>query len=608
MSNQFLRLRRIAFVGPKKTAEVKFANGVNVICGASDTGKSFLAESIDFMLGGSILREIPQRTPYGEIEIDIDITDGEQWRFNRSTSGGNFKARNLLKDEDEILVLKQDHGHGKTDNMSGFLLDKIGLLGRRILRSKQNCSTQSLSFRNLARLAIVQEGEIQQTGSPFWGGQYTLKTAELATIKLLLTGIDDSAVVGSSKLGPDAAKEIAFLDEVLLETKQELPELGETEIELKAQFSRLESTIEERRKTLNIAQGQLDALLARRRDLVNEQTEVQDRLDEIADMLSRFNLLLAHYAIDIERLTAILECGGLFVHAELVACPLCGTPPESQKHESDCEGNIAEVIASASAEIQKIERLKTELGVTIATLAAERTSLASDLNVIKEAYNKVSVEIKENVTPSVGEERASFSELVEKRAVVNKGIELYARLARFEERKRILEEGEVDGGSAGVIVSGPSSSVAHEFSIRVSKMLKDWDFPGDCMVHYDKELTDLVIDGKPRGSFGKGLRAITHAAVTIALLEYCLENDLPHPGFVVVDSPLLAYFKPEGDDVERLQGAKLKENFYSYLIEHHSVDSQIVIIENQHPPVSIVDALEMTVFTGNPSEGRSGFL
>ena len=171
-----------------------------------------------------------------------------------------------------------------------------------------------------------------------------------------------------------------------------------------------------------------------------------------------------------------------------------------------------------------------------------------------------------------------------------------------------LEEGEVDGGSAGVIVSGPSSSVAHEFSIRVSKMLKDWDFPGDCMVHYDKELTDLVIDGKPRGSFGKGLRAITHAAVTIALLEYCLENDLPHPGFVVVDSPLLAYFKPEGDDVERLQGAKLKENFYSYLIEHHSVDSQIVIIENQHPPVSIVDALEMTVFTGNPSEGRSGFL
>jgi len=81
-------------------------------------------------------------------------------------------------------------------------------------------------------------------------------------------------------------------------------------------------------------------------------------------------------------------------------------------------------------------------------------------------------------------------------------------------------------------------------------LLKSWDFPGDCLVHFDKEATDFVIDGKPRGSCGKGLRAITHAAVTIALLEYCLENDLPHPGFVVLDSPLLAYFKPEGTKID----------------------------------------------------------
>ena len=78
---------------------------------------------------------------------------------------------------------------------------------------------------------------------------------------------------------------------------------------------------------------------------------------------------------------------------------------------------------------------------------------------------------------------------------------------------------------------------------------------------FDKETTDFVIDGKPRGSRGKGLRAITHAAVTIALLEYCLENDLPHLGFVVLDSPLLAYFKPEGDEDRQLQGTKFKREF-----------------------------------------------
>jgi len=99
MSNSYLQLRRIAFSGPKKMAEMTFSNGVNVICGASDTGKSFLAESIDFMLGGSELRDIPERTPFGEVQFDLDVTSGEKWRFYRASSGGNFKAQNLL-DED----------------------------------------------------------------------------------------------------------------------------------------------------------------------------------------------------------------------------------------------------------------------------------------------------------------------------------------------------------------------------------------------------------------------------------------------------------------------------------------------------------------------------
>lgn len=49
---------------------------------------------------------------------------------------------------------------------------------------------------------------------------------------------------------------------------------------------------------------------------------------------------------------------------------------------------------------------------------------------------------------------------------------------------------------------------------------------------FDKVASDFVIDGKPRGSRGKGLRAITHAAVSVALLEFCQEEELPHPGFL----------------------------------------------------------------------------
>jgi len=608
MSNSYLQLRRIAFSGPDKSSEMTFYNGVNVICGASDTGKSFLAESIDFMLGGSKLRDIPEGTPYGEVQFDLNVTSGEKWRLFRSTSGGNFKANDLVNEDTEDKVLKEKHAHDKTNNLSGFLLDKIGLLGKRILRNKKNGTTQSLSFRNLARLVIVQEGEIQQTGSPFWGGQYTQKTAELATIKLLLTGVDDSNVVETTRVGTDKTKQIELIDELLADIRQEITDAGEEEADLKEQTNRLDETIEQRRETLNSVQAKLDILLDQRRKLVDIQTTIQDRLDEIADLLTRFDLLLEHYAVDIDRLTAIQESGSMFAHVESVSCPICGAPPEAQQHDAACDGDVEAIVQAASAEIVKIRQLKDELYGTVSDLNSEAISQAQELLNKNEEYEKVNSRIQETVAPTVSEERASFAELVEKRAEVQKGLELYARLANLEERRKSLEQHEDEEGSSGGVVSGLPDSVAHDFSLRVSRLLNAWEFPGDCLVHFDKGSTDFVIDGKPRGGRGKGLRAITHAAVTIALLEYCQENELPHPGFVVLDSPLLAYFKPEGDDDKLLQGTNLKERFYTYLVEHHSADSQIIIVENQHPPDSVLDGLKMTVFTGNPNEGREGFL
>ncbi len=63
----YLSLKSVRFSGPNKEAVINFTSGVNVICGASDTGKSFLAETIDFMLGGSSLKEIPERVPYASM-------------------------------------------------------------------------------------------------------------------------------------------------------------------------------------------------------------------------------------------------------------------------------------------------------------------------------------------------------------------------------------------------------------------------------------------------------------------------------------------------------------------------------------------------------------
>jgi len=610
MNDSYLQLRNIHFRGPDASAELDFQPGVNVICGASDTGKSFLVDSIDFMLGGSALKEIPERSKYDKISLCLAAIEDEEIKLQRAMAGGNFQLFNLTEGGDaEPVTLKQNHAHDKVDNLSGYLLDKIGLLGKRILKSKKKGTTQSLSFRNLARLAIVQESEIQQTGSPFWSGQYATKTSEIATIKLLLTGIDDSSVVPDVDQSPDNTRQIALIDELLLDLQSEIEDLGEDQEELETQLERLEGSIETRREELTSSQKALDKLVDDRRQLFERKQEASNRLDEIGDLLTRFGLLSDHYNVDLKRLTAIQESGSMFAHVERVACPLCGADPEAQHLDETCDGDVEAVVAAATAEIEKIQQLQAELGTTAADLTAESAELTENLRGIEAEYHTLNREIQESVGPEVTEVRASFSALVEKRSSVQKAADLFARYNKLVAKRTSLLEDDGDLESASPeMTTGIPESVAHAFSSKVSDILKAWHFPGECHVYYDKDSSDFVIDGKPRSSRGKGLRAITHAAVSIALLEYCQSNGSSHPGFVVLDSPLLAYFKPEGDEEHALRGTDLKERFYDYLIKHHRQNSQVIIIENQHPPEHVEGLVTLTVFTGNPNTGRYGLL
>ncbi|WP_306031275.1 hypothetical protein [Stappia sp. MMSF_3263] len=610
MSDAYLQLRNIRFHGPKAKAELEFKSGVNVICGASDTGKSFLADSIDFMLGGSALKEIPEREKYDQISLRLAAIGGDDFKLQRSMSGGNFQLFDLSEGDDSApKTLKQNHAHDREDNLSGYLLGKIGLLGKRILKSKAKGTTQSLSFRNLARLVIVQEGEIQRTGSPFWSGQYTTQTSEIATVKLLLTGIDDSSVVPDADQSPDNSRQIALIDELLSDLQTEIEDLGEDKTDLEEQLERLERSIENRREELSISQKTLDTLVSERRNLFEGKQEVSDRLDEISDLFARFELLSDHYDVDLKRLTAIQESGSMFVHVEQVACPLCGAEPDAQHLQETCDGDVEAIVAAATAEIGKIQRLQSELDSTISDLNAEFEELQESLNNVDAEYDALNKKIQESVWPDVTGVRASFSALIEERSIVQKATDLFVRHNNLTVRKnRLLDEEAGNDPKNTDVVTGIPESTAYSFSSKVSEILKAWHFPGECHVYYDKSSSDFVIDGKPRSSRGKGLRAITHAAVNIALLEFCQSRGLSHPGFVVLDSPLLAYFKPEGDEDLALKGTDLKERFYDYLIEHHGQDSQVIIIENQHPPARIEEKVVLTVFTGNPNTGRFGLL
>lgn len=604
MSECSFQLRRVQFSGPTDERHVDFFDGVNVICGSSDTGKSYLAETIDYMLGGSELRKIDELVGYDRITLSLESGSGRQWDLERSLNGGGFKL--IESDQEGSTVLKATHSHGATDNLSGFLLDKLGLLGKKVLKSAAKSTLQSLGFRNIARLVIVQEEEIATKGSPFWSGQFTTKTSELATVKLLVTGMDDSAINTPVVKVIDNSGKISLLDDLIAELSVDLGDSKREELEI--QLEKLGATLERHRKSIALNEELISKLLERRQNNVFQRQLVSERLDEIADLFTRFDLLRDHYDVDLERLEAIKESGSMLVYVDEVDCPMCGAAPCNQHLEDYDEADLRSAVLAASAEIAKIEQLRRDLVLTIDELKIEAEELSRGYSSRQKEYGEIEVSLKDALSPRKDEDKIDFEKLVELRQDISKNINGFERIEQLTQRKLALEkEGSSSGGKTTAVVSIPDT-IGNSLSDKISSILNDWNFPGECKVVFDKGSSDFIIDGKPRGSRGKGLRSITHAAVSLGLLEYAQENSLPHPGFLVLDSPLLAYFAPEGDDDLLLRGSSLKENFYEYLIRHHGSGSQIVIIENQHPPQEALPSVHLTVFTNNPHEGRAGLL
>jgi hypothetical protein len=609
-----LRLKSLAFHGPTRDAAViEFGPGLNVIYGASDTGKSFIVNTVDFMLGGKgPLRDIPERVGYDRILLAVETLAGERFTVTRSTEGSAFRLHEGLYSsslpQDEGRPLAEQHSDKSEDNLSAFLLSKLDLSHKRIRRNKRG-DTNSLSFRNLARLLIINEEEIIQQRSPLSDGNYTADTPNTATFKLLLTGVDDSALISSQPKSPEEQSRIGqleLLDELIADYQRQVKELAGPYDELEDQLDRLDTSMNLQNEQLSVTAGEFRDYATRRRDIAKRVEDGTNRLAEITALLDRFTLLEAHYRSDIERLQAIEEAGSLFSALGDVNCPLCGAAPEHHRLSEDCDGNVERVVAAARIEIGKIELRQRELKDTIATLRREAINFERKLPALEQSLKTLSSQIDTVVAPNLRLLRTSYKQLSDKGSEVREALAIHRGLKDLLERKAQLEgEDELHSGGANVSDVDLSTSTADKFATLVRDILVAWHFPKIDRVHFDMKVRDLVINGKSRTSYGKGLRAITQAAFTLGLLEFCRLNDTPHAGFAVLDSPLLSYKAPEGNE-DDLRGTDLKDQFYTYLAAW-SGDRQVLIVENTDPPASVESLPQATKFSGLPGVGRAGY-
>jgi hypothetical protein len=615
-----LQLRFIRFLGPgKETVHFPFKSGFNILYGSSDTGKTFLVEAIDFMLGaGDDLRDIPERNGFDTILLGL-TAHGKDYTIHRSVNKGAFKLYDGLIDEvpaNEKLAKKLSaiHTTKNYNNLSHWLLQQIGLDSKQILYSKEKGTLKSLGFRALAHLCVIAYPRITSNKSPILTGQWLEVTREYGVFRLLLTGLDDSSVTPETDVPADPKPPIErrplnpdTVSQMISDYEDELTQLTENPDGLEQEEDDINGAIDKLQASIRAMEGNINKTTKERREVYENYSRMVARNNEIVELLDRFRLLDQQYTNDLKRLAAIQQSGQFFVLRDPMQCPLCGALPEGQHHDAACDGNVGAVTQAAAAEIAKIELLQSELHETVASLTTENKGIISDATTLRAELKDYQQEIDNALSPDFSAAREKHTELIERRAKVEQAIILQKRIKTLQRR---IDEPTRPAKPEPVVVEELSSEVAQyisksvlrDFSITVGDILQQWHFPGATDVYFDEKTKDVVIGGRPRGSRGAGLCAITYSAYVLALFEYCRSRSMPHPGFVILDSPLIAYKEPMPDD-ENITSTDLKPRFYEHL-EMFSGEQQIFVIDNTDPPPAY--ASKGIHFTANEKFGRYG--
>lgn len=598
-------LRRLALTGPgRDTANVEFERGLNVVSGPSDTGKTFIAQCIDFMLGGrGPLKRISEVEGYDTVLLDIEVADGEVLSLRRSISGGAFE----LTRAGETTVLKEIHEADNDKSISHLLLSKTGLVGKRV-RTNARGATRTLSFRDIAHLVVVGEEEVIAERSPVLSGQYQSETVETSVFRLLLTGVDDSSLVEQDEPKIARSKKQGkkeLLEELLAKNEQEIAAATEEDISedaLAQSLQAAEAAIQEASAVLAAERESVSALEQERKAAWSSLRQVQSRSAVAEELQRRFELLQEQYESDLRRLEAIGEAGVRLAQMTEERCPVCGAVAEH--HDAEHRGAHAQpvdVAAACSAERQKIEVLLRDLAVTLGNNRSEIVRLEAEAIVQRERLTASQDRLRKELQPRLSALVTNLREAEQRRAHI---VRLTDLLRRGKELGILLAKAEKPIPKATRL---PSASVgadeAEQFSKIAEELLRAWNFPKLVRVTFSEDDQDLVISGRKRSSHGKGVRALTHAAFSLALLRYCIEHDRPHPGFVIIDSPLVVYREP--DTSENGNEYQVKDSFYRGVADAFSLN-QIIVFENEEPPVDL-DGAHVVTFTG-AVHGRPGFL
>lgn len=594
----------------KPDAELKLQKGLNVISGASNTGKTFIFDCLNYVFGAQDKpKEISESDGYTELLVEIQTYKGKTITFKRNlTDSKMFYYNCSIINISGMAPIELKNKHDKNDerNISTMLLKICDASYKSVLKNKKG-HTESFTYRDFAHLTMISEKEIISSYSPiYFYGSYYNKTRSKSVFKTIMTGIDDSLFKEVKENDNSKLKiqgQIELVDNLILGIRTEIQQLESDIKDYVQDYNLLNDTISELREKVNEKKEMLKQKEEKRKDLWQQHNQLENDKMLLEELKKRFMLLKKNYNSDIERLEFIDESEYYLNQLIDIKCPVCN----SSWGTNELSISKEELSIAIEAEREKIQLQLNDLLSTIQDvdykIANKDTEISDMVMKLKETDQIINNELK----PVISQYLSELDKLLDLRDYYKKRDYNNERLNKFEETKKALILSMNTENIENPVIQEISDNIYETFCDIVKDMLQGWNFEDEVKIEFDHKNMDLLVNDKAKKSFGKGYSALINSAFVLAIMQYAVKYNLPHPKVIVLDSPLTTYKEKDnqnrnGDDVKDI----VKQSFYKYLSSYKDV--QIIILDNIDPSKDVQNKINYNHFTGNISLGRCGFI
>lgn len=616
MSENGFYLSKLKITGDnKKPAEIGFTKGLNLISGSSDTGKSYIFSCLNFVLGSSSKPEVLSNfSVYNNFYLEIitfsDITFTLKRNIDDKKTIWQKCTLDKFNDYDKKTELKSKPNKKNNVDFSFFLLQLSGFK-QSVVRTNNHNKTQSLSFRSIAQFLLVDEETII-TKNPLIhpSGQYTTSTKDHSIFKFLLTGIDDKESIPIEE--PKIRKSRLNGQLEIIENRiEELNNIIESYKQYNVDNLSNKEKINLLKVTLNDYNQKITDLSSKRKDVFDQITAIESKILFQNELIERFTLLQKHYQNDIQRLNFILEGEYLFAQLNTVKCPICGgnLDQEHFHNTSSDVNNWDNITSSIEKEVSKLNLKLKDLNETTNQLIIEKDANELVLSNLNKENVIIIGEIQSNLEPQKLTIQKELDTLVHEINLSNKISYSKEQLQYYNNRKiQINQELKTKISTTKEYQNQIKVSSLNDLSEVIKKILNSWQYPNIKSIQFADDINnfDFLINNQSHNSHGKGYRAIIFSAFIIGLMDYCIQKNLPHPRFVILDSPLTS-FRPKDSSSENEEITQDMQTAFFDSLSKISLDRQVIIFDNKEPNEEIKSKMNYIHFTGDSNVGRQGF-